>query len=96
MEEMGIECSLQELFCFTYRAELEGGLIEHEFDHVLVGQCHCQPQPNPEEVADWRWIAMDELAQDLDAHPERYTCWLRVCFDQFQKQYRYNAYTVPL
>jgi isopentenyl-diphosphate delta-isomerase len=47
-------------------------------------------------VADWRWIAMDELAQDLDAHPERYTCWLRVCFDQFQKQYRYNAYTVPL
>ena len=96
MEEMGIACHLQELFCFTYRAELECGLIEHEFDHVLIGECHCQPQPNPAEVADWRWMGMADLEKELSAHPERYTYWLRSCFDQFQKHYRYNAYTVTL
>src|SRR5687768_17165134 len=37
-EEMGFECGLREAFVFTYRAELEGGLVEHEFDQVFVGQ----------------------------------------------------------
>src|ERR1051326_4362398 len=32
-EEMGIDCALTEAFAFTYRAELDRDLIEHEIDH---------------------------------------------------------------
>src|SRR5688572_24850742 len=35
-EEMGMECGTNFAFSFTYRAELENGLIENEFDHVFI------------------------------------------------------------
>ncbi|MFN3926638.1 MAG: isopentenyl-diphosphate Delta-isomerase [Pseudanabaenaceae cyanobacterium] len=79
-EEMGIRCPLQELFTFIYKAELDNGLIEHELDHVLVGQTSQTPQPNPEEVAQWQWIDHQVLADDLIANPHQYTYWLRSCF----------------
>src|SRR5437660_676899 len=37
IEEMGFESNLKEVFSFLYRANLEDGLIENEYDHVLVG-----------------------------------------------------------
>ena len=36
-EEMGFDCPLQAVFGFVYRAALDGGLVEHEFDHVSSG-----------------------------------------------------------
>ena len=36
-EEMGIETLLTEIFSFTYKANMENGLTEHELDHVFVG-----------------------------------------------------------
>ena len=37
-EEMGINTDLIEAFKFTYKAKLENGLTEHEYDHVLIGK----------------------------------------------------------
>jgi isopentenyl-diphosphate Delta-isomerase len=37
-EEMGFECEVRQVFALTYFAELDGGLFEHEYDHVFVGQ----------------------------------------------------------
>ena len=61
---------------FIYRAQLAGGLVEHELDHVVVGSWSGEPVPDPNEVADWRWISRDELWADLHAHPSLYTAWL--------------------
>jgi isopentenyl-diphosphate delta-isomerase len=81
-EEMGIDCELEEIFTFIYRADLDHELSEHEYDHVFVGWCDVEPVPAPEEVADWRWVDVDELRRDLDEHPERYTFWFHVSIDQ--------------
>lgn len=40
-EEMGFSTAVEEVFSFQYRKELDNGLIEHEFDHVLLGKYLC-------------------------------------------------------
>jgi isopentenyl-diphosphate delta-isomerase len=82
-EEMGFDSQLTELFAFVYRADLEDGFIENEYDHVLVGWFEGVPKHNPTEVADWRWVDLATLCMDLKEHPESYTYWFRISFDRF-------------
>ena len=77
IEELGITCPLEAVGSFTYRAtDPVSGLVEHEFDHVLVGRTNEQPRPVRSEVDATRSLWVDELADDLAAHPDRYTPWL--------------------
>lgn len=82
-EEMGFTCPLTEIFSFTYYAALDRGLIEHEYDHVLLGKFDGMPILNSVEAEAWKWIELDKLKSDLANSPELYTSWLKVCFDKF-------------
>lgn len=82
-EEMGFDCPLTELFQFTYRAACSEGLTEHEFDHVLTGTYNGPVQPNPEEVAEWRWITLDDLKAEVDTTPGHFTPWFKIAFREF-------------
>jgi isopentenyl-diphosphate delta-isomerase len=75
-EEMGIDVALSPAARFTYRAELEGGMVEHEIDHVLTGAWSGSPLPDPAEVEAWRWIAPAELEREMGDDPARFTAWL--------------------
>ena len=77
-EEMGLDCKLRKAFEFIYRAELEGALVEHEYDHVFFGTHEGDPAPDPSEVGDWRWMSTDELRRGLREEPGRYTYWLKL------------------
>jgi len=79
-EEMGFDCTLSPLYRFVYRAELDGGMIEHECDTVLIGRYDGKPAPDPVEVCDWRWIHPAALAQELAETPDRFTFWFRLAF----------------
>lgn len=81
-EEMGIHCALQHAFSFIYRAPFDNGLTEHELDHVFVGFYEGEPQPDPSEVADWRWVNGTWLAEEMRRVPEEFTTWVRVCFER--------------
>jgi isopentenyl-diphosphate delta-isomerase len=74
-EEMGIACAVREAGRFVYRAEVGGGLVEHELDHVLVGRSDREPHPAPAEVAGWRRVAPRDLRIELDRMPARFTAW---------------------
>jgi isopentenyl-diphosphate delta-isomerase len=74
-EEMGMQCSLKPIFTFMYRAEFDNGLIEHEFDHVFFGESDQNPKINPEEVETYRYIAMENLQQEVKEFPENFTPW---------------------
>jgi len=82
-EEMGLDCELQELFSFVYHAELDHGLTEYEFDHVLLGYSDRQPILNPEEAEAWQWLDLTALQADMQQNPQSYTYWLRDCGDRF-------------
>lgn len=77
-EEMGFDCNLKEIFQFTYRAELDHGLTEHELDHVFVGRFNGRPVINQEEASAYRWIGLKELKQDLQVREEAYTEWFKI------------------
>jgi isopentenyl-diphosphate delta-isomerase len=79
----GFDSDLSEVFNFLYSANLEDGFIENEYDHVLVGSFDGVPKPDPAEIAEWRWVDMVTLSVDLKDHPESYTYWFRISFDQF-------------
>lgn len=75
-EELGIDVELREVFSFVYRATDPGsGLTENEFDHVFVGRFDGDPDPDPEEMDDTRWIDCAALERDLAARPGAYTPW---------------------
>jgi isopentenyl-diphosphate delta-isomerase len=76
-EEMGFDTSLDFLFKFQYRTNFANGLVEHEIDHVFVGNHTDDFVVNPEEVADYKWIMIDELLDDVAANAENYTFWFK-------------------
>ncbi len=80
-EEMGFDCELRSAFEFVYRAELDGALVEHEYDHVFVGTHDAEPAPDPAEVEEWRWVSMNELRRGLNEEPESYSYWLKVAVE---------------
>jgi isopentenyl-diphosphate delta-isomerase len=84
-EEMGFSTSLEVLFNFIYKAPFDNGLTEHELDHVLLGYYESPPQVNPEEVAAWKWMDLESVAEALIARPQDFTAWFKIIFDRFYK-----------
>ena len=82
-EEMGFGCDLTFLFRTHYRAQVSNDLIEDEVVHVFGGRHDGAPDPDPGEVAEWRWMSADELARDVAERPEIYTVWFRKYCSQF-------------
>lgn len=82
-EEMGFETPLKELFHFIYKAPFDNGLTEHELDHVMIGYFQNEPQINPEEVASWKWMSIEEVKNDMIKNPDEYTIWFKIIFDKF-------------
>ena len=82
-EEMGFSTELIQKTSFIYKAPFDNGLTEHEFDHVLVGKYNDDPVINPEEVANWKWMPLEDVREDIAQHPERYTAWFKIIFDKF-------------
>ncbi len=77
-EEMGFSANLKVVGKFQYRAEFVNGLTEHELDYVLVGEMDGQEiLVNKSEVADYKWMELDALLEDLNQHPEKYTPWFK-------------------
>ena len=81
-EEMGFDCPLQRAFTFIYRRVLDNGLVEHEYDHVFVGRFDGILAPAPDEVADWKWVEVDEVVAGVSANPRRYSPWFGVALER--------------
>lgn len=77
--ELGLAATLTEVGVFTYHADdPASGLVEREWDHVLVGRVRRDAvvAPDPAEVSEYAWVAPATLDADLAAHPDVYTPWL--------------------
>jgi isopentenyl-diphosphate Delta-isomerase len=83
MEEMGFTTELKELFSFIYKAPFENGLTEHELDHVMIGYYNGEPAINREEAESWKWMSIEGVKEDMQSHPEHYTVWFKIIFDEF-------------
>jgi len=83
MEEMGFQTGLKEVTSFIYKAPFDNGLSEHEYDYILVGHYNDDPKINPDEVASWKWMSLEDIKKDMNNHPEKYTAWFKIIFDKY-------------
>jgi len=80
-EELGIErLRLVPVSDLEYRADVGGGMTEHEMVRLFVARASrdLAVTPNPLEVAAVEWVDLDALAARAQAEPARYTPWLRI------------------
>lgn len=83
IEEMGFETELTEVLSFIYKAPFDNGLTEYEFDHIMIGYYSEEPKINKEEVANWKWMTLEEIRKDMTNYPDRYTAWFKIIFERF-------------
>jgi isopentenyl-diphosphate delta-isomerase len=80
VEEVGAGgVALTEVGRYSYYAEdPASGRVEYEYDHVLLGDVPAGADllPDPDEVADLRWVTVAELQQALADDPRSYAPWL--------------------
>jgi isopentenyl-diphosphate delta-isomerase len=80
-EELGIE-GLYPAWRDTveYRADVGGGLIEHEVVDIYTSLCErkMKVDPNPEEVAQVEWVGFYDLTAEVARRPQRFTPWLKI------------------
>ena len=80
-EELGADLELTEIALTTYRADVGGGLIEHERVRMFraeVDRDRLSLDLNPAEVSAVRWATRDELSAQIADAPERFAPWLRI------------------
>jgi isopentenyl-diphosphate Delta-isomerase len=82
VEEMGIKCTLTELFTFIYKEKLNNELTEHELDHVFFGISDEKPVINTTEVEEWEAIPYSELHDDIQKNPSDYTYWFKEIYQK--------------
>ena len=80
-EELGLTvASLRHRGQVTYRADVGGGLMEHEVVEIFATELPDPVglRPDPEEVSATRWIAWSDLDSEIAAAPESFVPWLRI------------------
>ena len=83
-EELGFSTELKKIFAFTYKAEVENNLIEHEYDHVFAGEYEGEIRPNKEEVAAYAYHSMEEIRLLLEESQATFTTWFKIAFPQIE------------
>ena len=87
-EELGIDFNseLEFIDIFSYKANVDNGLVENEVDYIYKGVVEIEPKFhfNENEVEEVKFIKIDELKKDIFLKPEKYTTWLKlICENEY-------------
>jgi isopentenyl-diphosphate Delta-isomerase len=76
--ELGIELDdvALALPLFRYRATDANGTVENELCPVYIATTSDEPDPNPREVAEYEWVAPEDLGRAVEAAPWAFSPWL--------------------
>jgi isopentenyl-diphosphate delta-isomerase len=86
-EELGIEgLSPVHRDRVEYRAEVGGGLIEHEVVDIYLAEATADLATplNPDEVQAVEWVELSALSQAVAKTPEKFTPWLRIYLAEYR------------
>jgi len=86
-EELGLESDLHFLYKFQYQARYEDVGSENEICWVYVGVADGSPEPNPNEIADHRWLTPSQLDDEMESAPESFTPWFQMEWERVREAY---------
>jgi isopentenyl-diphosphate delta-isomerase len=72
---------------YRYKTPSFNGIIENEICPVYFARTNGQPNPNPEEVADFKWLAWPEYVKQLEAdQTDEFSWWSKDQLKQLKDQ----------
>ena len=83
-EEMGFTTPLYNAFEFVYKAGFDNGLIEYEYDHVLIGNYDGDIQHNPAEVSNYCYQTIEKIKDGVQLKPGNYTEWFKIALPKLE------------
>ncbi|MGE5342378.1 MAG: isopentenyl-diphosphate Delta-isomerase [Candidatus Omnitrophota bacterium] len=95
-EEIHIDIPLTFLFDFRYQAAFHDRGSENERCSVYIGITNSKIIPNPEEIAEWKYVDLAALDQDLDAFPDHYTPWFNIEWRRIRSDFMTDVHALTL
>lgn len=92
-EELGFTATVQKAFHFTYKAEFDNGLTEHEFDHVFIGEYEGAMQLNAEEVSEVCFKSIPVIKEEIARDAGSYTEWFKIALPLLEAWLQQNNST---
>jgi isopentenyl-diphosphate delta-isomerase len=88
-EELGMQAELDFIYKFRYQAHYKNFGSEHELCWVYVGRTHqTKVRPNPSELADWRFITLEEADALVADEKAPVAPWFRLEWTALQNEHR--------
>ncbi len=87
-EELGLAAPLRHLFTFKYHAKYKDVGSEKEMCAVFIGCTDQSVHVNPNEIADTKWVSIDELTEAIAANPENFSPWLKLEWARLMRDHR--------
>jgi len=94
LDEVGLKSSVKFLFKFQYEANYNHLGSENELCSIYAGKTDDLPTINSNEIADWKYVSLDELQIDMDARPEEYTPWFKTELKRIRQDFTDTIYTL--
>jgi len=76
-QELGMQVKniIKILEKYMYKTPEFNGIIENEFCPVFFAILESQPNRNPEEVEEYKWLKWDEYQKELVKNADKYSYW---------------------
>ncbi|MFH2138160.1 MAG: isopentenyl-diphosphate Delta-isomerase [Candidatus Omnitrophota bacterium] len=89
-EELGLTLPLKFLFKFKYQAQFNDLGSEYELCSVYLGKATQIVKANSREIAEWKYVEIEELNRDVRENPFAYTPWFKIEWKRISEQYLAN------
>jgi isopentenyl-diphosphate delta-isomerase len=86
-QELGFDCELSYLYKFRYQAPYGELGSEHEYCWVYCGYYDGPVDANASEIANWRFIDIKSLGQELESEADHFTPWFKLEWAHIQEHF---------
>lgn len=83
-EEMGFTCRLKKTGQFVYKAKYNNLGYEWEDCAILEGKYDGKVKPDPNEVANFRWISWEKLKNEIAQKPDIFAPWFKIIIQKMK------------
>ncbi len=97
-QELDTSSTLEFVYKFAYQARFNELGSENELCSVYLGRLEREATANDTEIAALRFVSADELQQEIDAEPERFTPWFKMEWQRLNDEFTDHLanYTKPV
>ncbi len=97
-QELDTNSTLEFVYKFAYQARFNELGSENELCSVYLGRLEREATANDTEIAALRFVSADELQQEIDAEPERFTPWFKMEWRRLNDEFTDHLanYTKPV